>query len=181
MVSRYAITAAALVKPFVDNYDYKPTNYLAGDETYTKVKGVRQYVWFVMDAIKKSIIGYQASYTRDAGPCILTMRMAFSKFKVFPGKSLKFIADGYTAYKLAQQQFNLNKFDFDVIQVIGLTNNDPVSTEYRWVKQIIERLNRTFKFSYRVTNGFGSEEGSNTHLALFVAYYNFLRPHSYAY
>ncbi|MBU3178183.1 transposase, partial [Clostridium estertheticum] len=71
--------------------------------------------------------------------------------------------------------------DFDVIQVIGLTNSDPVSTEYRWLKQIIERLNRTFKFSYRVTNGFGSEEGSNTHLALFVAYYNFLRPHSYAY
>nr|MBK5236457.1 hypothetical protein [Clostridium sp.] len=41
--------------------------------------------------------------------------------------------------------------------------------------------NRTFKFSYRVTNGFGSEESSNMHLALFVAYYNFLRPHSYAY
>ena len=181
MVSRYAITAAALVKPFVDNYNYKPTNYLAGDETYTKVKGKRQYVWIVMDAIKKSILGYQVSYTRDTGPCILTMRMAFSKFKEFPGKSLKFIADGYTAYKLAQQQFNLNGFDFDVTQVIGLTNNDPVSTEYRWVKQIIERLNRTFKFSYRVTNGFGSEEGSNTHLALFVAYYNFLRPHSYAY
>jgi len=181
MVSRYAITAAALVKPFVDNYDYKPTNYLAADETYTKVKGVRQYVWLVMDAIKKSILGYQVSYTRDTGPCILTMRMAFAKFKEFPGKSLKFIADGYTAYKLAQQQFNLNGFDFDVTQVIGLTNDDPVSTEYRWVKQIIERLNRTFKFSYRVTNGFGSEEGSNTHLALFVAYYNFLRPHSYAY
>ncbi|MBU3126126.1 DDE-type integrase/transposase/recombinase [Clostridium tagluense] len=181
MVSRYAITAAAMVKPFVDNYDYKPTNYLSADETYTKVKGVHQYIWFVMDAIKKSILGYQASFTRDTGPCILTMRMAFDKFKEFPGKSLKFIADGYTAYKLAQQQFNLNGFDFDVTQVIGLTNSDPVSTEYRWVKQIIERLNRTFKFSYRVTNGFGSEEGSNTHLALFVAYYNFLRPHSYAY
>ena len=181
MVSRYAITAAALVKPYADNYDYKPTNYLAADETYTKVKGRTQYIWLVMDAIKKSILGYQASFTRDTGPCILTMRMAFDKFKEFPGKSLKFIADGYTAYKLAQQQFNLNGFDFDVTQVIGLTNNDSISTEYRWVKQIIERLNRTFKFSYRVTNGFGSEEGSNTHLALFVAYYNFLRPHSYAY
>ena len=181
MVSRYAITAAALVKPFVDNYDYKPTNYLAADETYTKVKGVHQYVWIVMDAIKKSILGYQTSFSRDTGPCILTMRMAFDKFKEFPGKSLKFVADGYTSYKLAQQQFNLNGFDFDVTQVIGLTNKDPVSTEYRWVKQIIERLNRTFKFSYRVTNGFGSEDGSNTHMALFVAYYNFLRPHSYAY
>lgn len=181
MVSRYAITAAALVKPFVDNYDYKPTNYLSADETYTKVKGIRQYVWFVMDAIKKSILGYQVSYTRDTGPCILTMRMAFAKFKEFPGKSLKFVADGYTSYKLAQQQFMLKGLDFNLIQVIGLTNDDPVSTEYRWLKQIIERLNRTFKFSYHITNGYGSDEGSNTHLALFVAYYNFLRPHTYAY
>ena len=29
--------------------------------------------------------------------------------------------------------------------------------------------------------GYGSDEGSNTHLCLFVAYYNFLRPHSYTY
>ena len=181
MVSKYAKTAAAIVKPFVDNYDYTPTNYLAADETYTKVKGVRHYVWFIMDAIKKSILGYQISDTRDVGPCILAMRMAFSKFKEFPGKSLKFASDGYSAYKLAQQQFMLNNLDFNLIQVIGLTNDDPVSTEYRWLKQIIERLNRTFKFSYQVTNGYGSGEGSNTHVALFVAYYNFLRPHSYSY
>ena len=180
-VANYAKTAAALVKPFVDNYDYKPTNYLAADETYTKVKGVRHYVWFVMDALKKSILGYQISNTRDVGPCILAMRMAFSKFREFPGKALKFVADGYTAYKLAQQQFMLHGMDFNLIQVIGLTNDDPVSEEYRWLKQIIERLNRTFKFSYQVTNGYGSGEGSNTHVALFVAYYNFLRPHSYTY
>ncbi len=181
MVSNYAKTAASLVKPFVDSYDYKPTNYLAADETYTKVKGVRHYVWFVMDALKKSILGYQISNTRDVGPCILAMRMAFAKFKEFPGKALKFISDGYTAYKLAQQQFSLQDMDFNLIQVIGLTNDDPTSTEYRWLKQIIERLNRTFKFSYQVTNGYGSGEGSNTHVALFVAYYNFLRPHSYTY
>lgn len=180
-VSNYAKTAAALVKPFVDNYDYKPTSYLAADETYTKVKGVRHYVWFIMDALKKSILGYQISSTRDVGPCILAMRMAFSKFKEFPGIALKLAADGYTAYKLAQQQFMLQGMDFNLIQVIGLTNDDPVSTEYRWLKQIIERLNRTFKFSYQVTNGYGSGEGSNTHVALFVAYYNFLRPHSYTY
>ena len=77
-VANYAKTAAALVKPFVDNYDYKPTNYLAADETYTKVKGVRHYVWFIMDALKKSILGYQISNTRDVGPCILAMRMAFT-------------------------------------------------------------------------------------------------------
>lgn len=181
MVSKYAKTAAALVQPFVDNFDYKPTNYLAADETYIKVKGIKHYVWFIMDALKKSILGYQVSSTRDVGPCILAMRMAFNKFKEFPGKALKFVSDGYSAYNLAQQQFALKSMDFNLTQVIGLTNDDPVSTEYRWLKQIIERLNRTFKFSYQVTNGYGSGEGSNTHVSLFVAYYNFLRPHSYTY
>lgn len=180
-ISNYATTAAFCVKPFVDNFDYKPTNYLAADETYTKVKGSKRYVWFIMDAIKKSIIGYRSSDSRDTTPCILAMRMAFDKFKEFPGKALKFVADGYTAYKLAEQQFKLHNMDFDVTQVIGLSNDDPVSTEYRWLKQNIERLNRTFKFSYKVTNGYGSDDGANTHLCLFVAYYNFLRPHSYSY
>lgn len=62
-VSKYAKTAAVNVKPFVDNFDYKPSNHLAADETYTKVKGIRHYVWFVMDALKNSILGYQISNT----------------------------------------------------------------------------------------------------------------------
>ena len=180
-IANYATTAAYCIKPFVDSYDYKPTNYLAADETYTKVKGSRRYVWFIMDAIKKSILGYRCSSSRDTTPCILAMRMAFDKFKKFSGKALKFVADGYTAYKLAQQQFALHGMHFDVTQVIGLTNEDEVSTEYRWLKQIIERLNRTFKSSYKITNGYGSDDGASTHLVLFVAYYNFLRPHSYTY
>ncbi len=63
-------------------------------------------------------------------------------------------------------------------QVIGLTNEDPISTEYRPLKQIIERLNRTFKGNYRSTHGFGSEHGSVSYVTLFVAYFNFLRPHA---
>lgn len=184
-IANYATTASYCIKPFVDSYDYKPTNYLAADETYTKVKGSKRYVWFIMDAIKKSILGYRSSDSRDTVPCILAMRMAFDKFKNLSGKAIKFVADGYTAYKLAEQQFKLHdkeKFkDFSVTQVIGLTNEDSISKEYRWLKQIIERLNRTFKFSYKVTNGYGSDEGASTHLVLFVAYYNFLRPHSYTY
>jgi transposase-like protein len=180
-VNNYTNTVAAIIKPFVDLFDYKPSRHLAGDETYGKIKGLRHYTWLVMDAIKKSILGYRVSFTRDTGSCILALRMAFSKFKEFPGKALKFIADGYSSYPLACQQFKLNNMDFDVTQVIGLTNDDPVSTEFRWVKQVIERLNRTFKFAYKPTNGYGSEEGANAHLVLFVAYYNFLRPHPYTY
>ena len=114
-----------------------------------------------MDACKESILGYQVSYTRATWPCILARRIAFDKFKEFPSNTLKFVANGYTAYPLAKQQFELeqNKI-FDLIQVIGLTNDDAVSTEYRWFKQFVERLNRTSEASYRVTCDYGSEDGA---------------------
>ena len=182
MVANYAITAAAVIKPFTDTFDYKPSNILSADETYIKVKGIIHYVWIIMDACKKSILGYQVSDTRAVGPCILTMRMAFEKFKTFPGKALRFIADGYSAYPLASQQCKQEKgWDFKITQVIGLTNDDAVSKEFRWIKQIVERLNRTFKSSYRVTCGYGSENGALYGVSLWVAYYNFLRPHPYNY
>uniref|UniRef100_UPI002E259F11 hypothetical protein n=1 Tax=Inconstantimicrobium porci TaxID=2652291 RepID=UPI002E259F11 len=73
-----------------------------------------------MDACKKSILGYQVSDTRAVGPCILAMRMAFDKFKNFPNKTLKFIADGYSAYPLAKQQFELEEEKiFDLTHVTG--------------------------------------------------------------
>jgi len=72
-IASYATTAAYCIKPFVDSFDYKPTNYLAADETYTKVKGSKRYVWFIMDAIKKSILGYRSSDSRDTISCILAI------------------------------------------------------------------------------------------------------------
>ena len=48
-----------------------------------------------------------------------------------------------------------------------------------YLKQMIERLNRTYKASYRHTNGFDNIDGANYELALWVAYYNFLRPHKH--
>jgi len=46
------------------------------------------------------------------------------------------------------------------------------------LKHIIERLNRTFKGNYRPTTGFQTPTGSVAFVTLFVAYFNFLRPHS---
>ena len=105
----YHFNGSAVIKPFVDTFDYKPSKILSADETYIKVKGIKHYVWIVMDACKKSILGYQVSDTRAVGPCILAMRMAFDKFSNFPNKALKFVADGYIAYPLAKQQFELEE------------------------------------------------------------------------
>lgn len=65
-----------------------------------------------------------------------------------------------------------------ITQVIGLTNDDAVSKQFRPFKEIVERLNRTFKASYRQTCGYDNFDGANYSVALWVAYYNFLRPHS---
>jgi len=178
-VANYARVAAMMVKPFVDCFDYEKSDIFVADETYIKVNGIKGYVWFVMDALSRSILGYQVSDNRGTGPCILAMRMAFRNLKKL-SKNFRFIADGYSAYPLAAQQFFIKKgkdFLFNITHVIGLTNDDEVSTKYRPYKQKIERMNRTFKSTYRVSCGYGNFEGANYNVALWVAYYNFLRPH----
>lgn len=179
-IANYCKTAAICIKPFVDHYDYGAGNTFVADETYIKVRGVKGYVWLIMDAVKRSILGYQISDNRGVGPCILAMRMALRNFKEKLPDNFQFIADGYSAYPLAAQQFFHefgDSFKFSITQVIGLTNDDAVSTEFRPFKQMIERLNRTYKASYRQTNGFDNLNGANYDLTLWVAYYNFLRPH----
>ncbi len=179
-VASYCQTAAVLVKPFVDYYDYKKSDTFIADETYIKVKGIKGYIWFIMDAVSKSVIGYQVSDNRTVRPCTLAMRMAFKGLTSL-SESFKFIADGYSAYPLAAQQFHLkdkDPLDFDITQVIGLTNDDEVSTQFRPFKQVVERLNRTYKESYRCTCGYKNFDGANYSVALWVAYYNFLRKHS---
>ena len=133
-----------------------------------------------MDAISRFIIGYRVSDTRGVGPCIMAMRMAFQNLKSLP-ENFRFIEDGYSAYPLAAQQFALREDDplkFDITQVIGLTNDDPVTTEFRPFKQMVERLNRTFKASYRNTCGFKFLDSADDSVSLWAAYYNSLRPHS---
>nr|WP_289707487.1 DDE-type integrase/transposase/recombinase [Enterocloster clostridioformis] len=140
LIANYCKSAAICIKPFVDNYDYGAGTTFTADETYIKVRGIKSYIWFIMDAAKRSIIGYRVSDNRGVGPCIMAMRMAFRHFKELP-KNFRFIADGYSAYPLAAQQFFHefgDAFKFHITQVIGLTNDDAVSKEFRPFKQMIE-------------------------------------------
>ena len=180
-IANYCKTAAVCIKPFVDSYDYKTGPVFAADETYIKVRGIKAYIWFIMDAASRSVIGYRVSDNRSVGPCILAMRMAFRHLTELP-ENFKFIADGYSAYPLAAMEFARKfkeNFTFKITQVTGLSNDDAVSKEFRPYKQMLERLNRTYKASYRPTNGFDNHDGASYDLALWVAYYNFLRPHKH--
>ena len=176
-VLNYVNSVALTVKPFVDNYPYKLSNQFCGDETYIRVNGRWHYLFFFFDSVKKLILSYRVSPNRDTFSAIKALDDVFQKLKEIPD-NLNIVVDGNPIYILAQHFFAQHDIHFDIKQVIGLTNEDPVSTEYRPLKQVIERLNRTFKGNYRSTHGFGSESGSVSFVTLFVAYFNFLRPHA---
>ncbi|WP_176717354.1 DDE-type integrase/transposase/recombinase [Vulcanibacillus modesticaldus] len=176
-VLNYADAVAKTIKPFVDHYPYVLSNSFCGDETYIKVNGKWHYLFFFFDSVKKIILSYPISPNRDTLSAVRALDQVLMKLKDIPD-DLRFIVDGNPIYVLAQHFFAQHGVFFDINQVIGLTNEDPVSKEYRPLKQIIERLNRTFKGNYRATNGFNSDEGSVSFVTLFVAYFNFLRPHA---
>src|SRR5690625_4648434 len=176
-ILNYANSVALVTKPFIDHYPYDLSNSFCGDETYIRVKGKWHYLFFFFDAIKKVILSYHVSPNRDTPSAIKAIGDVLTKLKEIP-KELTFVVDGNPIYILAQHYFAQRDIDFDVHKVIGLTNDDPISEEYRPLKQIIERLNRSFKGNYRAKTGFGSEAGSVSDVTLFAIYFNFLRPHA---
>ena len=176
-ILNYENSVALYLKPFVDYYPYELSDQFCGDETYIRVNGRWHYLFFFFDAVKKIILSYPVSPNRDTQSAIKAIDEVLIKMKEIP-ENLTFVVDGNPIYLLAQHFFAQHDIAFDVKQVIGLTNEDEVSKEYRPLKQIIERLNRTFKGNYRSTHGFGSHQGSVSFVTLFVAYFNFLRPHS---
>ena len=72
----------------------------------------------------------------------------------------------------------LTKFVLVDKKVIGLSNVDDTSEEYRPYKQLVERLNRTYKFHTRPRGSMKFLNGAILLTTLFVAYYNYLRVHS---
>ncbi len=183
-VLNYAERVATVIKPYVDHYPYEVSDQFCGDETYLKVKGRWHYAYFFFDAKKKIILSYPISAHRDTFGAIQALNDVLTKLpEDRNGKqeeldtAPQFIVDGNPIYLLAQHFFHQHNIQIKIKQVIGLTNKDPVSIQYRPLKQIIERLNRTFKAYYRNTHGYGTLQGSTQHMVLFVAYFNFLRAH----
>lgn len=176
-IANYAQAASHMLSPWLEHFQYPLNAYQCGDETYVKVLGKKAYVFFMCDVKQKIITSFRIYMKRDTFSAIDAFYSVLRKFKDVP-KNLEFVVDGNPIYKAAQQYFQLKRIFFKVTQVIGLTNDDPVSKEHRPAKQIIERLNRTFQYSYAVKNGFNTLEGANDFMCLFTTYFNFLRNHT---
>lgn len=176
-VLNYAETAAYYCHNF--NLSHKgiadPTQ--AGDETYIKIQGKHNYVFFFISSKTRSITSYHVADNRGVLPAITAMHEA--KRTIPKNRKVTFITDGNPSYPAGIHFLNSSENNKKIKhhKVIGLQNLDQESEEYRPYKQLIERLNRTYKYHVKPANGFNSFNGAVSTTALFVTFYNFLRPH----
>lgn len=176
-IMNYAEAVASKVQNLVINYKYSLGNILVGDETYIKVSGKNKYVFFFSDPKSKIITSWKIYDNRDTKNAVESILMSLNKYPKIPD-NFQIITDANPIYNAAQVFLNLNDINFDLQQVIGVSNKDEVSRLYRPYKQIEERLNRTYKQNYYGTNGYSTLKNANIYMILYVTFFNFLRRHS---
>lgn len=177
-VLNYAESAAPYCHLFNMHYKGEIDDESAGDEAYIKITGEYAYVFLFISAINHKITAYHLASSRETLPATVAMIEACRTAKY--DQKITLVTDGNPAYASGIHFIN-SKIDPDnPIQhrkVIGLQNLDEESEFYRHYKQIVERLNRTYKFHIRPAAGFKSTNGAIALTTLFVTHYNFLRPH----
>lgn len=182
-VINYIKAAACQLSDFTDENSPVPEGTCAADETYIKVSGKTRYTWLVITETRRAICGYNLSETRGAEPALGLIQSMCGPPDAPKAKAFELVTDGLPSYDSATIAYNtaaikeggeaiLNKRT-----VIGLKNLDSESETYRVYKQLIERLNRTYKYHTRPRAGFKGFDGATALTTLFVTYYNFMRPH----
>jgi transposase-like protein len=156
----------------------------AGDEVFIKIDAKRAYTFLFIGAESHKITSYHVARQRDTHNAIIAMNEVA---RTAPGRNTHLVFDGLGAYPAgvhfinAQRQQENRPAAFSFTQVFGLENRDDLSAQWRPFKQLIERLNRTYRFHTRAASGFPSHNGALLLTVLFVTHYNFLRPHTSLY
>lgn len=149
----------------------------AGDEAYIKIAGENGYTFFFISEKSRKITAYHIADNRDTLPATIAMNEAIRTAQ--PHQNITLVTDGNPAYPAGIHFLNqLNNTTLTHKKVIGLQNLDEESEKYRPLKQLIERLNRTYKYHTRAACGFNTGNGALALTTLFVTHYNFLRPHA---
>jgi len=175
-VLNYAAAAAFYCHSFNLAHKGSINEIRAGDEAYIKVMGKQHYVFFFISFKNLKITAYQVADSRETLPAVVAMNEAIRT--AGPAQKIILVTDGNPSYP-AGIHFLIAQREKDLIhrKVIGLQNLDSESEAYRPYKELIERLNRTFKHHMRPSHGFNSVNGTMALITLFVTHYNFLRPH----
>lgn len=175
-VLNYALYAAPYCHQFNLQFKGPVDSTQPGDETYIKIAGKHAFTFFFISPTRRKISSYHIDSTRDTLPATIAMNEAI---RTAPAdQPLTLITDGNPSYPSGIHFLNQSR-DTAIAhkKVIGLQNLDSESKEFRPFKQLIERLNRTYKFHTRAACGFNSIPGALALTTLFVTYYNFFRPH----
>ena len=183
-VLNYCQAAAFHLHPF--NLAYKgPSDALcAGDEVYVKINGQWGYTFLFLGAESHKITSYHVAPARDTHNAVIAMNEVA---RTAPRQTTHLVFDGLGAYPAGVHFINAQRRKHHLPpaltfnQVFGLENLDDLSSQWRPFKQLIERLNRTYRFHTRAAAGFNSHNGARALTVPFVAYYNFLRPHASLY
>ena len=182
-VINYINASAKYLSDFVDATCPVPRDTCAADETYIKIEGDTHYTWFIISQNRRAICGYNVSDTRDTEPALALLNSCFGPPDSPKCQTGELVTDGLPSYDSAVVAYNVaarQSSGHNMLTkhtVIGLQNLDPESETYRVYKQLVERLNRTYKFHTRPRAGFKDFNGVVALTTLFVAFYNFMRPH----
>jgi transposase-like protein len=177
-VLNYAEAAAYYCHRFNFAYKGEIDPQQPGDETYIKIAGKNAYTFFFISAKSLKITAYQVAHSREVLPAAVAIAEATRTAK--PNQQITLFTDGNPAYAAAILFLNAHRDPHHPIlhrQIIGLQNLDEQSELYRHFKQLIERLNRTYRYHTRSANGFKADNGAISYTTLFTTHYNFLRPH----
>lgn len=164
---------------------------VAADETYIKIRGIWHYTWFIIGVTTKAIWGWNVTDNRGEKSAVAVLNQTMNiRNKLNTADEelppLELVGDGNPSYDAATNALNVDENNLPlkpekrkIIRhtVIGLKDTDEESKLYRPFKQLIERLNRTYRFHTRSRSGFKELNSAQALTTLFVAYYNFLRPH----
>ncbi|MFH1223104.1 MAG: DDE-type integrase/transposase/recombinase [Pseudomonadota bacterium] len=178
-VLNYAEAASFYCHTFNMQFKGPIDNISAGDETYIRISGQDAFVFLFLSSKNHKITAYHLAHSRKTLPAAIAVSEAIRTAE--PKQKLTLITDANPSYAAGIMFLNSKRLEelppIEHRQVVGLQNLDEESTIYRPFKQLIERLNRTFKFHVRPSHGFKSDSGAMALVALFVTHYNFLRPH----
>lgn len=159
---------------------------VAADETYIKIRGIWHFTWLIIDIRTRAIWGWNVSDDRGEVPAAAVINQALDARDPDVAGTLVLVGDGNPSYDAAVNAVNS---DADGIPlppeqrrverrtVIGLRDDDEQSAQFRDFKQLIERVNRTYRYHTRSRSGHKTLNGAMALTTLFVAHYNLLRPH----
>ncbi len=160
-VLNYAAAAAFYCHSFNLKHKGPIDDISAGDEAYIKVMGKQHYTFFFISSESLKITAYHVADTRETLPAIIAMKEAIRT--AHTKQTITLVTDGNPSYPAGIHFLNELRNNDPSIQhrkVIGLQNLDSESEAYRPFKQLIERLNRTFKHHMKPSHGFNSVNGA---------------------